>query len=80
MRPALIRVTGLLLAFNLPASAPWWIAMVGSLIAIILVKQIFGGMGQNFINPALAARTIMMLSWTSLMAGWVYRNSSISRG
>ena len=61
-------VTGMLLAFNLPASAPWWIAMVGSLIAIILVKQMFGGMGQNFINPALAARTIMMLSWTSLMA------------
>ncbi|MCE5344649.1 MAG: RnfABCDGE type electron transport complex subunit D, partial [Eubacteriales bacterium] len=61
-------VTGMLLAFNLPASAPWWIAMVGSIIAIVLVKQMFGGMGQNFINPALAARTIMMLSWTSLMA------------
>ncbi len=61
-------VTGLLLAFNLPASAPWWIAMVGSLIAIVVVKQMFGGMGQNFMNPALAARTIMMLSWTSLMA------------
>ncbi len=61
-------VTGLLLAFNLPASAPWWIAMIGSLIAIVVVKQMFGGMGQNFMNPALAARTIMMLSWTSLMA------------
>ncbi len=61
-------VTGLLLAFNLPASAPWWLAMVGSVIAVILVKQIFGGLGNNFINPALAARTIMMLSWTTLMA------------
>ncbi len=61
-------VTGMLLAFNLPASAPWWIAAVGSLIAIVLVKQMFGGMGNNFVNPALAARTIMMLSWTSLMA------------
>lgn len=61
-------VTGLLLAFNLPASAPWWVAMVGSLIAVILVKQIFGGIGNNFVNPALAARTILMLSWTSLMA------------
>lgn len=61
-------VTGMLLAFNLPASAPWWIAMIGSLIAIILVKQMFGGLGNNFMNPALAARTIMMLSWTSLMA------------
>ena len=61
-------VTGLLVAFNLPASAPWWIAMIGSFLAIILVKQIFGGLGQNFLNPALAARTILMLSWTSLMA------------
>ncbi|HPS81330.1 MAG TPA: RnfABCDGE type electron transport complex subunit D, partial [Candidatus Limiplasma sp.] len=61
-------VTGLLLAFNLPASAPWWLAMVGSVIAIILVKQMFGGLGNNFVNPALAARTILMLSWTSLMA------------
>ena len=61
-------VTGMLLAFNLPASAPWWIAMVGAVIAVVLVKQMFGGVGQNFVNPALAARTIMMLSWTSLMA------------
>lgn len=61
-------VTGLLLAFNLPANAPWWIAAVGSVIAIVLVKQIFGGLGQNFMNPALAARTILMLSWTGLMA------------
>ncbi|MDD3410556.1 MAG: RnfABCDGE type electron transport complex subunit D [Eubacteriales bacterium] len=61
-------VTGLLVAFNVPASAPWWIPMVGSFLAIILVKQMFGGLGQNFINPALAARTILMLSWTGLMA------------
>lgn len=61
-------VTGLLLAFNLPANAPWWLAMVGSVLAIVLVKQLFGGLGQNFINPALAARTILMLSWTGLMA------------
>ncbi len=61
-------VTGLLLAFNMPASAPWWMGLVGSVIAIVLVKQIFGGIGQNFMNPALAARTILMLSWTVLMA------------
>ena len=61
-------VTGLLLAFNLPANAPWWLAAIGSVLAIILVKQLFGGLGQNFINPALAARAILMLSWTSLMA------------
>lgn len=61
-------VTGLLLAFNIPANAPWWMAVIGSVIAIVLVKQMFGGLGQNFINPALAARTILMLSWTGLMA------------
>ncbi len=64
-------VTGLLLAFNLPANAPWWIAAVGSFLAIILIKQLFGGIGQNFINPALGARAILMLSWTSLMAASV---------
>lgn len=61
-------VTGLLLAFNLPANAPWWMGAIGSVIAIVLVKQMFGGLGQNFINPALAARTILMLSWAGLMA------------
>lgn len=61
-------VTGLLVAFNIPANAPWWMAAIGSILAIVLVKQMFGGLGQNFINPALAARTILMLSWTALMA------------
>ena len=61
-------VTGLLLAFNLPANAPWWMAAIGSALAIVLVKQMFGGLGQNFMNPALAARTILMLSWAGLMA------------
>lgn len=64
-------VTGMLVAFNLPATAPWWVAAMGSFIAIILVKQMFGGLGNNFINPALAARTILMLSWTSLMTASV---------
>lgn len=61
-------VTGLLVAYNIPANAPWWMAAIGSIIAIILVKQMFGGLGQNFINPALAARTVLMLSWAGLMA------------
>jgi len=61
-------VTGLLLAFNMPASAPWWMGVIGSVVAIVLVKQMFGGIGQNFMNPALAARTVLMLSWTVLMA------------
>lgn len=60
-------VTGLLLAYNLPPSAPIWLCIVGSFIAIILVKQFFGGIGQNFLNPALAARAILMVSWASIM-------------
>ena len=61
-------VTGMLVAFNIPANAPWWMAAIGSAIAIILVKKMFGGLGSNFINPALASRTILMLSWTGLIA------------
>lgn len=60
-------VTGLLLAYNLPANAPVWLAIVGSFIAIIVVKQIFGGLGQNFMNPALGARAILFVSWIGIM-------------
>lgn len=63
-------VTGLLLAYNLPANAPVWIAIVGAIIAIILVKQMFGGIGSNFMNPALAARAILFVSWSSLMTSY----------
>lgn len=65
-------VTGLLLAFNLPASAPWWIAVVGSVFAVGIVKQAFGGLGHNFMNPALAARAMLVASWPVIMTGqWV---------
>ncbi len=60
-------VTGMLLAMNLPATVPYWMPVVGSVIAILLCKMIFGGIGQNFINPALAARAILALSWASMM-------------
>lgn len=63
-------VTGLLLAYNLPANAPIWLAVMGSLLAIILVKQCFGGMGSNFMNPALTARAILFVSWSSLMSNY----------
>ncbi len=56
-------VTGLLLGLNLPAGAPWWLAVLGSAIAIVLVKQLFGGIGDNFVNPALASRAILLASW-----------------
>lgn len=60
-------VTGLLLSYNLPANAPVWLAVVGAVIAIVLVKQIFGGIGSNFMNPALAARAILFVSWATQM-------------
>ncbi len=56
-------VTGALLALNLPSTAPWWLVLVGALIAIVLVKQLFGGIGHNFMNPALAARAVLLASW-----------------
>jgi len=64
-------LTGLLLAMNLPPDAPWWLCVIGSILAIVLIKQIFGGIGQNFLNPALGARTILMISWASIMTASV---------
>ena len=63
-------VTGLLLAFNLPVSAPWWICLIGSFVAIIIVKQFFGGVGNNFMNPALAGRAFLLASWPVIMTTW----------
>ena len=62
-------VTGMLIGFNLPVSAPYWMAVVGAAFAIIVVKQLYGGLGKNFMNPALAAR-VFLLSWPSIMATW----------
>ncbi|MDR2650287.1 MAG: RnfABCDGE type electron transport complex subunit D [Clostridiales bacterium] len=62
-------VTGALLAFNLPASSPFWIPVVGAFFAVVITKQLFGGLGQNFMNPALAARAFLMAAYTPLMAG-----------
>ncbi len=69
-------VTGLILAFNLPATLPLWMAAIGSVIAIVIVKQMFGGIGQNFVNPAITARIILMMSFPSAMAKWVVPFSS----
>ncbi len=63
-------VTGMLLAFNMPVSVPWWMCLIGSLVAIIIVKQFFGGMGHNFMNPALAGRAFLLASWPVLMTTW----------
>ncbi len=68
-------VTGLLLAMNIPVSAPWWLALVGSIFAIAIVKQAFGGLGHNFMNPALAARAMLMASWPVQMTSWTAPSS-----
>jgi len=63
-------ITGLLLGMNLPSSVPVWIPVVGSFFAIIVVKQLFGGIGQNFMNPALAARALLLASYPVEMTSW----------
>ena len=60
-------ITGLLLAMNLPVNAPLWIPIIGSAFAIIIVKMIFGGIGQNIVNPALAARCFLLISFAGIM-------------
>lgn len=69
-------VTGLLLALNLPPSLPWWMAVLGGVFAIIVVKQLFGGLGQNFMNPALGARCFLLISFTGQMTTFVYDGAS----
>jgi len=64
-------VTGLLLALNLPSNVPWWLPVIGGAFAILIVKQLFGGLGQNFMNPALAARCFLLISFTGRMTEFV---------
>lgn len=65
-------VTGLLLGLNMPASAPWWMGALGSVFGILVVKQLFGGLGQNFMNPALGARCFLLISFTGQMTTFIY--------
>lgn len=64
-------VTGILLAYNLPVSIPLWQAAFGSVVAIIVVKQLFGGIGMNFANPAITARIVMLLAFGTSMSHWL---------
>lgn len=64
-------ITGILIAFNLPANAPWWMPIVGAAFGIIVVKQFFGGIGHNFMNPALAARAFLVASWPDIMSTYI---------
>lgn len=65
-------VTGLLLALNLPPTLPWWMGALGAVFAIVVVKQLFGGLGQNFMNPALAARCFLLICFAGQMTYFVY--------
>lgn len=71
-------VTGMLLAFNLPVSIPLWQAAFGSLVAIVVVKQLFGGIGKNFANPAITARIVLLLSFAGAMSDFSTKNDAIS--
>jgi electron transport complex protein RnfD len=65
-------VTGVLLAFNLPVSLPIWMAALGAVIAVAFAKQLFGGLGQNFANPAIVGRIVLFVSFAGPMTAWVY--------
>ncbi|MBR3302823.1 MAG: RnfABCDGE type electron transport complex subunit D [Bacteroidales bacterium] len=81
-------VTGVLLALNLPVSSPWWLILIGAVVAIGIAKMTFGGLGQNFFNPALVARVVLLVSFPVLMTGtafqapvdgYIFGNAEISR-
>ncbi len=71
-------VTGILLAFNLPATIPLWQAAIGCIVAIVIVKQLFGGIGCNFANPAITARIVMTVSFASSMSNFAMKNDALS--
>lgn len=71
-------VTGLILALNLPVTLPFWMAIVGCFFAIVIVKQFFGGLGHNFMNPALAGRAFLLTSWAMEMTTWIKPFEKIS--
>ena len=70
-------VTGVILALNMPVNMPLWIAIVGALVAVVLVKQLFGGLGYNFANPALIGRIVLFLGFASRMTAYVYPDMAV---
>ncbi len=70
-------VTGLLIALNVPVTLPYYMAIIGCLFAIIIVKQFFGGLGHNFMNPALAARAFLLASWAGAMTTFIDPNEAV---
>lgn len=72
-------VTGLILALNFPVSLPLWIAVVGAFVAIVLVKQLFGGLGMNFANPALVGRLVLFSGFATRMTTWTYPKGAVDQ-
>ena len=63
-------VTGMLIAFVVPSTTPWWVVVIADFFAIVVVKQLYGGLGKNFLNPALAGRAFVFFSYTSILSNW----------
>ena len=72
-------VTGLLIALNVPPSLPLWMVAIGSIVAIVVVKQMFGGLGHNFANPAITARIVLLVSFPAAMSTWTAPLGSVSQ-
>ena len=70
-------VTGTLIAFNVPATFPFWMAVIGCFVAIVLVKQLYGGLGRNFANPAIVARIMLLVSFATQMTTWPVAKSMV---
>ena len=73
-------VTGVLLAFVCPVTLPYWMLIIGDFFAIVVVKQLFGGIGQNFVNPAITGRIILMVSFPTAMTTWINPRSWLDKG
>ena len=71
-------VTGMILALNMPPSIPLWIPVLGGIFAVIVVKQLYGGLGQNFMNPALAARCFLLIAFAGKMTTFTYNDAVVS--
>ncbi len=73
-------VTGVLLALNLPATTPWWVVLIGAIVAIGVAKMTFGGIGQNLFNPAIAGRVFLLISFPTYMTDWTRPQGFIGNG
>ena len=72
-------VTGIILALNMPVGMPLWIAVVGAFVAIVITKQLFGGLGYNFANPALVGRIVLFVSFAGAMNNWVFPDAAVDQ-